>query len=150
MPELIDLIADLSAATRPSRILDCRIHQFFHPEHEILTDPGDAREGRPAAFGRLEDLDMLGWREAFGDTLARYIGAPAYTESLDAITAAIRQRWPDAFVSSQSGGELGPGADATIKVNGVCRYIEDAATEPLGRCMAAVRMAAVEAGAPHA
>ena len=125
---LSDLAAALAAATGPDRALDERLGVSLFG----LTPRSDGWWDGPPLRGRLIHL--------------MYPEPPAYTSSLDAITGAIREKWPRAIVRTretayESGAELG--AVGLGKHN---TLVERPASVALALCLAAVRLALAEEG----
>ena len=115
---LSDLASALAAATGPSRDLDERlaVEVFGWREYNEVWWPAD----KP------------------GDSVAR---VPAYTASLDAITAAVKARWGCVWIKTretptESGAELG-----VMDYEWQRPLVDRPGSVPLALCLAAVRLA---------
>lgn len=113
---LSDLIAALSAATGPSRELDERMA-----------------------------TEVFGWRDKGSQCVqspdGQYLHSeniPAYTASLDAITGAVRERWPDYRINASWAADY-----AGIELFAAPPHFGTADTPslPLALCLAAARLA---------
>lgn len=121
---LSDLIAALAAATGPSRELDER----------LATE----------VFGWRQCPNSGHWMKPPVPYFMPVLEPPAYTASLDAITGAVEQRWPDyrinaGWAADYAGVELFAGPPHVAA--------GDARSLPLALCLAAARLALAETDA---
>lgn len=118
---LSDLCAALVAATGPSRELDER----------IATEVFGWRRVDPAVWSE--------WLLPPNDLRGRTERLPAYTSSLDAITGALEQRWPEENWCVYNTGA------AYLSLEVVQVPLDRRRTPALALCLAAARLAEAEA-----
>lgn len=107
MTDLSELIARVEKATGPDRELECRVWQLVDPDREIMFDAGKAfgpGPKRPATYGKLKDFPLGNWDD--WKAIAALVGAPPFTESIDASLALAERLLPGVTISLD--GLLGP------------------------------------------
>ena len=111
------LLANLEAATGPSRELDAEIATVIF--------------GRPRASGNVGEPQVLHW----WDRAVGFAVAPRYTESLDAARTLLPEGW-FALIDTRGRADV---RYAPIDQSGYRREVADAATPALALCIAALR-----------
>lgn len=124
---LSDLIAALAAASGASRELDERIAVEVFGWRRYEPEPRD-----------LPHMANMMWNP-LGAPVGKSV-VPAYTSSLDAITGAVREKWPDVGWDVQSGGQAWIG-----RLSAPARYSVTARSPAIALGLAAARLAAAEA-----